>query len=165
VIEASLGLTLKMGPNFITLDPSGLAIKGVPFVQINSAGAALSGSPGQAVQLTAPTDATEADNAEPGSVGSTAPSHTSAVVDMSLTTISPATRSAQETEEPGRTAPPPAAAGKTVAPQQEYATFPKNADAVAIAQVLQDAAKSGVPFCEECEKAKQQQQEPTGVAS
>jgi hypothetical protein len=35
--------------------------------------------------------------------------------------------------------------------------FPDEADLVAIAEVLKDAAEAGVPFCEECEKAKQQQ--------
>ena len=49
VIEASTGLTLKVGSNFITIDMSGIAIKGMPMVQINSAGAALSGSPGSLV--------------------------------------------------------------------------------------------------------------------
>ncbi len=68
VIEAEVGLTIKMGPSFITIDPSGVSVKGVPLIQLNSAGAALSGSPGQAVTLTAPTDAKEADKADPGAV-------------------------------------------------------------------------------------------------
>ena len=46
VIEATTGITLKVGGNFITIDMSGVAIKGMPMVQINSGGAALSGSPG-----------------------------------------------------------------------------------------------------------------------
>jgi type VI secretion system secreted protein VgrG len=66
VIEAMTGLTLKMGPNFITLDPSGIAISGTPIVQINSAGSALSGSAGSAVSPLSPTDPAVADTANPG---------------------------------------------------------------------------------------------------
>ena len=66
VIEASVGLTLKVGSNFITIDMSGIAISGTPMVQINSAGAALSGSPGSLVSPLSPTDPTEADKADPG---------------------------------------------------------------------------------------------------
>jgi hypothetical protein len=49
------------------------------------------------------------------------------------------------------------------APADEQ-TFPPDADAVAIAAVLQDAANSGVPFCEECAKAAaaQKQQQSQG---
>jgi type VI secretion system secreted protein VgrG len=71
VIEALMGLTIKQGPNFITLDPSGIAISGVPMVQINSAGSALSGSAGSAVSPLSPTDPAEADDATPGELGST----------------------------------------------------------------------------------------------
>jgi type VI secretion system secreted protein VgrG len=66
VIEAEVGLTLKVGPNFITLDPSGIAISGVPMVQINSGGSALSGSPGSLVSPGSPTAPAEADKANPG---------------------------------------------------------------------------------------------------
>jgi type VI secretion system secreted protein VgrG len=66
VIEASTGLTLKVGSNFITIDMSGIAIKGMPMVQINSAGAALSGSAGSLVSPLSPTAAKEAVKADPG---------------------------------------------------------------------------------------------------
>ena len=56
VIEASVGLTLKVGGNFITIDSSGIAISGTPMVQINSGGAALSGSAGSLVSPLSPTD-------------------------------------------------------------------------------------------------------------
>lgn len=90
VIEAEVGLTIKVGGNFITIDPSGVAIKGMPMVQINSAGSALSGSAGSLVTPKSPTDASEADNANPGAVTSapTATTHTPA--SMTLDTISPA---------------------------------------------------------------------------
>ena len=55
VIEASVGLTLKVGGNFITIDPSGVAISGTPMVQINSAGSALSGAAGALVSPLSPT--------------------------------------------------------------------------------------------------------------
>lgn len=38
-------------------------------------------------------------------------------------------------------------------PTPQYSTFPPDIDAAAIARVLQDAARDGVPFCEECMKA------------
>ena len=38
-------------------------------------------------------------------------------------------------------------------PTPQYSTFPPDVDAAAIARVLQDAARDGVPFCEECMKA------------
>ncbi len=40
--------------------------------------------------------------------------------------------------------------------------FPEDADLVAIADVLKDAAAAGVPFCEECEKATQAQESGGG---
>ncbi len=70
VIEAGMGITLKVGSNFITIDASGIAIQGMPVVQINSAGAALAGSPGSLIAPLAPTDPAEADNANPGAVTS-----------------------------------------------------------------------------------------------
>jgi hypothetical protein len=45
-------------------------------------------------------------------------------------------------------APPPAPA-----PAPAYSTFPPDLDAAAVAQALADAARDGVPFCEECMKA------------
>lgn len=56
VIEASTGLTLKVGGNFVTIDPSGVAIQGT-LVQINSGGSALSGSAGSLVSPLSPTAA------------------------------------------------------------------------------------------------------------
>jgi len=60
------GLTIKQGANFITIDSSGIAISGMPVVQINSAGSALSGNAGSPVSPLSPTDPTEADDATPG---------------------------------------------------------------------------------------------------
>jgi len=68
VIEAKTGITLKVGGNFITIDMSGIAIQGMPMVQINSAGAALSGSAGTLATPLSPTDPTEAADAEPGAI-------------------------------------------------------------------------------------------------
>ncbi|HKE23592.1 MAG TPA: type VI secretion system tip protein TssI/VgrG [Bryobacteraceae bacterium] len=56
VIEASTGLTLKVGGNFVTIDPSGVAIQGT-LVQINSGGSALSGTAGSLVSPLSPTAA------------------------------------------------------------------------------------------------------------
>jgi hypothetical protein len=53
--------------------------------------------------------------------------------------------------------PPPRPVRRTVAEAPEpveQETFTANADALAIAKVLIEAAKLGVPFCEECERAK-----------
>jgi type VI secretion system secreted protein VgrG len=68
VIEAATGITFKVGANFITIDTTGIAIKGLPFVQINSGGAALSGAPGSVVSPLATTAAQEADKADPGAM-------------------------------------------------------------------------------------------------
>jgi type VI secretion system secreted protein VgrG len=56
VLEAASGITIKGPGGFITIDASGIAIKGT-LVQINTGGTALSGS---GVQPTDPTDAVEA---------------------------------------------------------------------------------------------------------
>ena len=66
VVEASTGLTLKVGGNFITLLPAGVFIQGT-LVMINSGGAALPGMAGMLVSPTAPAEADIADNADPGS--------------------------------------------------------------------------------------------------
>jgi type VI secretion system secreted protein VgrG len=58
VLEATSGITIKGPGGFITIDASGIAIKGT-LVQINTGGAALSGSG------VAPTDPTEAVEATP----------------------------------------------------------------------------------------------------
>ncbi|MFY9727991.1 MAG: hypothetical protein WAJ87_21030, partial [Bryobacteraceae bacterium] len=92
VIEASVGLTLKVGSNFITIDMSGVAISGTPMVQINSAGSALSGTAGSLVSPLSPTDPAAADTASPGQM----PPPTGAGFTQSsvtLATISPANAS------------------------------------------------------------------------
>jgi type VI secretion system secreted protein VgrG len=72
VIEAGSQLSLKAGASFIDLGPSGVSITGT-MVNINSGGAAGSGSGAQAASPSSPsdpdavTDASEAANAEPGS--------------------------------------------------------------------------------------------------
>jgi type VI secretion system secreted protein VgrG len=98
VIEADTGITLKVGGSFVTIDPSGVAIKG-PMVQINSAGAALSGSPGSLVSPSDPTDAQDADQADPGQMGTPSASPKQRA-NMSLETLSPA--------QPGSSSSPPA---------------------------------------------------------
>jgi type VI secretion system secreted protein VgrG len=89
VIEASMGLTIKAGASFITIDPSGIAISGQPIVQINSGGSALSGSPGSLVSPLTPTDATEASDADPGQTTSVS-GQGGTPASMSLTDIPPA---------------------------------------------------------------------------
>ncbi|MBS1875622.1 MAG: type VI secretion system tip protein VgrG [Acidobacteria bacterium] len=156
VIEAMTGLTIKVGANFITLDPSGIAISGTPMVQINSAGAALSGSPGSPVTSESPTDPTDSDDAQPGSVDSPPSPKTASVVTLNLQNVSPGTKETEQ-DEPDRAAPAPSGGGG-MSSQAEPATFGKDSDGEAQAQALKDAAKDGTPFCEECEKAKKQQQ-------
>ena len=68
VIEAGTMITLKVGGNFVTINAAGVAIKGT-MVNINSAGAAGSGS---GAQPEAPKQPKEADKADPGK-GSQAP--------------------------------------------------------------------------------------------
>ena len=70
VLEATAGITLKVGGNFITIDASGVAIQGLPAVQINSAGAALAASAGSLVQPLLPTAPPPADDARPGAMAS-----------------------------------------------------------------------------------------------
>ena len=91
VIEATMGLTLNVGSNFITIDATGIAISGMPMVQINSAGSALSGSPGSLVSPLSPTDATDASDADPGAVTSVTPGTAATPASMSLQDIPPAT--------------------------------------------------------------------------
>ncbi len=66
VLDASTGITLKVGGNFVTIDPSGVQINGT-MVLINSGGAAIPGSPGTLVPPLDPAEAEIADNADPGS--------------------------------------------------------------------------------------------------
>jgi len=59
--------------------------------------------------------------------------------------------------EPAPSAPAPrrvAAPSTSAAPSPVYSTFPADFDAAAAARVLREAASSGVPFCEECMKAR-----------
>lgn len=65
VVEATSGLTIKVGGNFVTINPAGVQIKGA-LVMINSGGAALSGSPGSPVPPLDPTAAQNAPQADPG---------------------------------------------------------------------------------------------------
>jgi hypothetical protein len=60
---------------------------------------------------------------------------------------------------PAAAAPPPAPA-EAPADAQDAPTLPPEADAEAIAQSLQQAAETGKPFCEECQKAKAAQAAP-----
>jgi type VI secretion system secreted protein VgrG len=92
VIEASVGLTLKVGSNFITIDMSGVAISGTPIVQINSAGSALSGSAGSLVSPLSPTDPAQADKAVAGQTSTPAGAGFTQA-SMTLATISPAKKS------------------------------------------------------------------------
>lgn len=102
VIEAATGLTLKVGGNFITIDMTGIAISGMPMVQINSAGAALSGSPGSLVSPLAATAAQVADKADPGAL-TAAPSASGGFIAMSLAGIAavrPSPASSAPTHDP-----------------------------------------------------------------
>jgi len=72
VIEGGTQVSIKAGPSFIDLGPSGVSISG-PMVNINSGGAAGSGNGAQAASPSSPsdpdavTDASEADTANAGS--------------------------------------------------------------------------------------------------
>ena len=67
VIEAGLQLTLKAGKSFIDIGPAGISISGVPFVNINSGGAAGTGTAVGICPPTAPEDPAKADDDKPGS--------------------------------------------------------------------------------------------------
>lgn len=62
VIEAATGVTLKVGGNFVTVDSSGVAIRGT-MLQLNGGGSALSGSGSSPIS---PVDPKEADSGQPG---------------------------------------------------------------------------------------------------
>ena len=102
VIEATTGITFKVGGNFITIDMSGVAIKGMPMVQINSGGAALSDSPGSLVAPLPPLDPIEADNADPGAVASAQSGSQSTPGHMSPLGLSPLRRSDAPTHNPNQ---------------------------------------------------------------
>ncbi len=59
VIEGMLGITLKVGGNFINITPSGVAIVGMPMVMINSGGGPGSASANPLVSPIAPLDPLE----------------------------------------------------------------------------------------------------------
>ncbi len=99
VIEASLGITLKVGGNFITIDPSGVAVKGI-LIQLNSAGAALSGSAGALVSPLSPTAALEAVKADPGALAAAAAGMGATAATMPLQTIGAAVRQSAATNAP-----------------------------------------------------------------
>ena len=67
VIEGMIGITLKVGGNFITINPAGIQIVGMPAVMINSGGAPLVGVPGMLVSPTSVAVAEIADDAVGGS--------------------------------------------------------------------------------------------------
>jgi type VI secretion system secreted protein VgrG len=66
VLEAKTGLTIKVGGNFVTINPGGVQINGT-MVLINSGGAPLPYIPAIPVPPLNPTEAEIADNADPGS--------------------------------------------------------------------------------------------------
>jgi type VI secretion system secreted protein VgrG len=65
VIQATTGMTLSVGGNFITIDSTGVTIFGT-MVNINSGGSPLSGNAGSAVSPLSPTDPDTADTAQAG---------------------------------------------------------------------------------------------------
>ena len=146
VIEAAVGLTIKAGSNFITIDPSGVAISGMPMVQINSAGSALSGNAGSPVSPLSPTDATNASNADPGATTSVTPGTAATPAGMSLDQISPA--SPQAAGAP-LTSPPPVLSPASNAPTHNP-NSPENKDKTHFIEIklVDDAGQpvSGEPY-------------------
>jgi type VI secretion system secreted protein VgrG len=133
VIEAGMQLSLKAGASFIDIGPGGVAISGTPTVMINSGGSAGSGSGSSPDATKLPK---EAATAEPGQVSGPSPSQ------PPPGPLQPASPSGQ--------APPPSGqmASLSGQPAPPVKVSPQ-------AATLQQAAKDGTPFCEECEKAKQ----------
>jgi type VI secretion system secreted protein VgrG len=69
-IEATQGISLKVGGNFVSITPTGVSIMGT-MVMINSGGAGMTANPAVAaspVEITDPQDAAAADTGEPGSL-------------------------------------------------------------------------------------------------
>lgn len=64
VVEATTGLTIKVGESFVTINSDGVQIQG-PTVLINSGGAALAGTPGNLVAPVSARDAAAADDVQP----------------------------------------------------------------------------------------------------
>ncbi len=143
VIEATEGLTINVGGNFITLNSSGIQIKG-SMVMINSGGAALPGSAGSAVSPIAPTAPADPDTATAGSnsVPTASPGQLST---MTLTNIPPGQGASSAESSDG-----PAPAGPSSAsPPSDAPTFSAGNDASAQAATLTAAAADGKPFCPE----------------
>ncbi len=86
VIEGMTGLTIKVGGNFLTINPAGIQMQGT-MVMINSGGSALSGSPGSLVPPAAPEEAEIADNADPGSKEPTYEAQRAEMSPMKLATL------------------------------------------------------------------------------
>ena len=99
VIEASAGITLKVGGNFVTIDPSGVAIKGT-LIQLNSAGMALTGTAGALVAPLSPTAALEAVKADPGAMGAAVARRTMTPAALSLQQVAPAVRRSAAADAP-----------------------------------------------------------------
>jgi hypothetical protein len=99
VIEASTGITLKVGGNFITIDPSGVAVKGT-LIQLNSAGLALSGTAGSLVSPLSPTQALEAVKADPGALAAPLARKTMAPAPLSLQQLAPIVRRTPASDAP-----------------------------------------------------------------
>jgi type VI secretion system secreted protein VgrG len=68
VIEATAGITIKVGGNFITINPAGIQIVGMPAVMINSGGSPLAAVPGMLVAPLVAAVAAIADDAKPGTL-------------------------------------------------------------------------------------------------
>jgi hypothetical protein len=68
VIEATTGLTINIGSNFLTINSAGIQMQGT-MVMVNGAGMALPGTPGNLVSPQSPTAPAVADDAKPGEQG------------------------------------------------------------------------------------------------
>lgn len=88
VIEGATELTIKVGGNFIDINPAGIFIKGT-MVMINSGGAAGSGSAGSVVSPISPSAALEAVKADPGAVAAAVAAQTVGPASMALTSLTP----------------------------------------------------------------------------
>lgn len=66
-VDATAGITLKCGGNFVTVNAAGVQIQGT-MVLINSGGAPIPGAPAGTVSPQAPLVAKEADDAKPGTI-------------------------------------------------------------------------------------------------
>jgi type VI secretion system secreted protein VgrG len=88
VIEGATELTIKVGGNFIDINPGGIFIKGT-MVMINSGGAAGSGSPGSIVSPITPAEALEAVKADPGALTTAVAADTVGPASMALAALAP----------------------------------------------------------------------------